>query len=149
MIAHLAQCANLCRNIYGSHPFYMDTRYYQLDKNSSHIPVSSGATDAEQSYVSYSHGVFFRNAHGQEILTHPQNLTWRSLGGSIDLTFYSGPTQAEVTKNYQVSTVGLPAMQQYFAFGYHQCRWGYQNWSAMQNVWDNFDKFEIPLETLW
>lgn len=90
-----------------------------------------------------------RNAHGQEVLTRPQSLVWRALGGSIDLTFYSGPTQADVTRDYQISTIGLPAMQQYFSFGFHQCRWGYQNWSVMDSVLSAFEKFEIPVETLW
>ncbi|KAJ5745182.1 hypothetical protein N7520_010364 [Penicillium odoratum] len=136
-------------NIYGSHPFYLDTRYYEVDGKGRHTLVTSDQTDQTKDYVSYSHGVFLRNAHGQEVLTRTASLIWRTLGGSIDLTFYSGPTQADVTRDYQVSTVGLPAMQQYFSFGYHQCRWGYQNWSVMDSVLSNFEKFEIPLETLW
>jgi alpha-glucosidase len=52
-------------------------------------------------------------------------------------------------KTYQTSTVGLPAMQQYFAFGYHQCRWGYANWSQLQDVVNNFAKFSLPLDTIW
>ncbi|KAJ5216987.1 hypothetical protein N7468_009995 [Penicillium chermesinum] len=137
------------QNIYGSHPFYLDTRYYEVNSHGKHIPVASDEADQSKDYVSYSHGVFFRNAHGQEVLTSPKNLTWRTLGGSVDLTFYAGPSQADVTKNYLISTVGLPAMQQYYTLGYHQCRWGYNNWSDMVNVLDNFEKFEIPLETLW
>lgn len=99
--------------------------------------------------MSYSHGVFLRNAHGQEVILDPQGLTWRTIGGAIDLTFYSGPTVAEVTKQYQQSTVGLPAMQKYDTLGFHQCRWGYNNWSEFGNVLANFEKFEIPLEYLW
>lgn len=137
------------RNIYGSHPFYLDTRYFEFDDHGSHRLVASDQADQSKNYVSYSHGVFMRNAHGQEVLTHSQNLTWRTLGGSIDLTFYSGPSQVDVTKNYLTSTIGLPAMQQYFAFGYHQCRWGYQNWSVVENVVDNFEKAGIPLENMW
>ncbi|KAJ5388149.1 hypothetical protein N7509_010690 [Penicillium cosmopolitanum] len=137
-------------NVYGSHPFYLDTRYYEASqKRGSMSPVSSDKIDSAKDYVSYSHGVFLRNAHGQEILTGPKKLTWRTLGGGIDLTFYSGPSQAEVTKNYQISTIGLPAMQQYFTFGYHQCRWGYRNWTEMQEIVDTFEKFEIPLENIW
>ncbi|CAL5865810.1 uncharacterized protein PFLUO_LOCUS16 [Penicillium psychrofluorescens] len=136
-------------NIYGSHPFYLDTRYFEFDDHGSHRLVASDQADQSKNYVSYSHGVFMRNAHGQEVLTHSQNLTWRTLGGSIDLTFYSGPSQVDVTKNYLTSTIGLPAMQQYFAFGYHQCRWGYQNWSVVENVVDNFEKAGIPLENMW
>lgn len=127
----------------------MDTRYYEVDSQGTHTLVSSDAADPNKDYVSYSHGVFLRNAHGQEILTGTDKVTWRTIGGNIDLTFYSGPTQPEVTSNYQVSTVGLPAMQQYFTFGFHQCRWGYSNWSVVEDVVANFEKFQIPLENIW
>lgn len=141
--------AHLYSNIYGSHPFYLDTRYFEVDGKGNHTPVASDKTDPSKKYVSYSHGVFVRNAHGQEVLTGDRNLTWRTLGGSVDLTFYSGPTQEEVTKNYQRSTIGLPTMQQYFTFGFHQCRWGYQNWSVVEDVVSTFENFQIPLETIW
>jgi hypothetical protein len=39
--------------------------------------------------VRIKHGVFSRNAHGQEVVMNPEGLKWRSLGGSIDLTFYN------------------------------------------------------------
>ena len=137
-------------NIYGSHPFYLDTRYYEQDASTGNLTlVTSNETDPSASYVSYSHGVYLRNAHGQEILLKPENITWRTLGGSIDLYFFDGPSQPEVTKNYQQAAVGLPAMQQYFSFGFHQCRWGYRNWSEVSDVVDNFRKFDIPLETIW
>lgn len=42
-----------------------------------------------------------------------ENITWRTLGGSIDLFFLSGPSQSEVTKQYQTGIIGLPAMQKY------------------------------------
>jgi len=109
-------------NIYGSHPFYLDTQYYELDTELSTVYVPSGAnttgTDAE--YVSYAHGVYLRNAHGQEILLRDTALTWRTIGGSIDLYFFSGPSPAEVTKQYVNAAAGLPAMQNYWSFGYHQ-----------------------------
>lgn len=136
-------------NIYGSHPFYLDTRYYEVDSHGAHTLVASDKADPSKEYKSYSHGVFLRNAHGQEVITKSKSLTWRTLGGSVDLTFYSGPTQRDVSKNYQVSTIGLPALQQYFTFGFHQCRWGYENWTVLEEVVANFDKFQIPLETIW
>ena len=48
-----------------------------------------------------------------------------------------------------MSAVGLPAMQQYFTFGFHQCRWGYANWSEVKSVVDNYEAFGIPLENIW
>lgn len=140
----------LTRNIYGHHAFYVDTRYYTVDEQTGeHTYVKSSEADATQDYVSYSHGIFLRNAHGQEVILNPKGLTWRTIGGSIDLTFYSGPTVAEVMEQYQRSTVGLPAMQKYDTLGFHQCRWGYNNWSEFADVLANFEKFEIPLEYLW
>ncbi|KAH6853911.1 glycoside hydrolase family 31 protein [Chaetomium sp. MPI-CAGE-AT-0009] len=135
-------------NLYGSHPIYLDTRYFTVD-DSGKLTYAPDATDKTEKYLSYTHGVFLRNAHTQEVLLQPSGITWRALGGSIDLYFYSGPGAAEVMSSYQQSTTGLPAMQQYWTLGFHQCRWGYDSWAAMQEVVDNFAKFEIPLETIW
>jgi alpha-glucosidase len=137
-------------NIYGSHPFYLDTRYYEIDSQTGNKTlVTSNDTNSASTYDSMSHGVYLRNAHGQEILLRADNITWRTLGGSIDLFFFDGPSQPEVTKQYQTGAIGLPAMQQYFTFGYHQCRWGYTNWTNLQEVVDNFAKFDIPVESIW
>ncbi|KAI1265016.1 family 31 glycosyl hydrolase [Xylariaceae sp. FL1019] len=135
-------------NLYGTHPFYLDTRYFQVDE-SGNLTYAPDATDKSAAYRSYTHGVFQRNAHAQEIVLQESSITWRALGGSIDLYFFEGPTQDEVTKAYQTSAIGLPAMQQYWTFGFHQCRWGYQNWTEVQGVIDNFAQNEIPLETMW
>ncbi|KAL3420941.1 glycosyl hydrolase family 31 [Phlyctema vagabunda] len=137
------------RNIYGDHPFYLDTRYYEIDDTTGDLSYAANATNSSAQYISYSHGVYLRNAHGQEVLLRPSNITWRTLGGNIDLYFYAGPTQDIVSKAYFKSTSSLPAMQQYFTFGYHQCRWGYANWSDLQDVVDEFSKFGIPLENIW
>jgi alpha-glucosidase len=136
-------------NIYGDHSFYLDTRYYEVDATTGNLTYAANATNESAEYVSYSHGVYMRNSHGQEVLLRPSNMTWRTIGGSIDLYFYAGPTQDKVTKAYQTSAIGLPAMQQYFTFGYHQCRWGYTNWTELQDVVDNFANFGIPLENIW
>ena len=135
--------------MYGSHPFYLDTRYYEADSNGNLSLVTTNETNATADYVSYSHGVYNRNAHGQEILLRPTNITWRLLGGSVDMYVFAGPTQPEITTAYQMTAVGLPAMQQYFTFGFHQCRWGYANWTVLQSVVDNYEAFGIPLENIW
>ncbi|GAB7356060.1 hypothetical protein MBLNU459_g6677t1 [Dothideomycetes sp. NU459] len=136
-------------NLYGNHPFYLDTRYYAVDEATGDHTLLTGNATANASYVSYSHGVYLRNSHGLEALLQPNNITWRTLGGSIDLYFFDGPTQPEVTKQYQTGAIGLPAMQQYWSFGFHQCRWGYKNWTEVEAVVDSFAEFGIPLETIW
>ena len=111
--------------------------------------VTSNETDPSNDYVSYSHGLYNRNAHGQEILLRPTNITWRALGGSIDLYFYAGPRATDAIASFQQSAAGLPAMQQYFTLGFHQCRWGYANWSQVEEVVDDFAKFDLPLDNIW
>ncbi|GAP84450.2 putative glycoside hydrolase family 31 protein [Rosellinia necatrix] len=135
-------------NLYGFHPTYLDTRYFEVDQSGS-MAYAAHPNDKSAQYKSFTHGVYLRNAHTQEILLRGPGITWRTLGGAIDLYFYEGPTQDRVTKSYQTSAIGLPAMQQYWTFGYHQCRWGYQNWSVVEEVVDQFAKHEIPLETIW
>ncbi|KAF2661862.1 glycoside hydrolase family 31 protein [Lophiostoma macrostomum CBS 122681] len=139
------------RNIYGSHPFYLDTRYFETDSSGkrSLYKRGNGGTSGGSSYESYAHGVYLRNTHGQEVLLRSESLTWRTLGGSIDLFFFDGPTQPEVTKQYQLSAIGLPKMEAYWGFGYHQCRWGYRNWTELREIVDTFKAFDIPLETIW
>ena len=109
------------RNLYGSHPFYLQTRYYS--SSGDLVTESMNSTSSSANYTSYTNGVYFRNAHGMEVLMNPTNVTWRTLGGSIDLYFFSGPTQPEVTRQY-LNVIGKPALQQYWGFGFHQCRWG-------------------------
>ena len=129
----------------------MDTRYYEIDPNTGNktLVTTTNTTNATGNYISYSHGIFNRNAHGQEILLRPSNITWRLLGGAIDLYVYAGPTQPKITSAYQMSAIGLPPMQQYFTFGFHQCRWGYANWSQLQEVVTNYEDAGIPLENIW
>ena len=133
-------------NIYGTHPIYYDTRYYDADTG-DYVPWNQ--TSLDTSYTSLTHGLYYRNTHGQEVLLEGDGITWRTLGGNIDLFLYAGPTVEEVAKSYQKSAIGLPALQQYFTFGYHQCRWGYTNWTELQDVVDNFTDFGIPLENIW
>ncbi|KKZ66865.1 alpha-glucosidase [[Emmonsia] crescens] len=106
-------------NLYGSHPFYLDTRYFEVQKDEKLVPVINNEHDPSRTYV------------------------------SIDLYFYSGPSQPEVTKKFQLSTIGLPPLQQYYTFGFHQCRWGYKSWTELESIVSNFEKFKIPLETIW
>ncbi|RVX72685.1 hypothetical protein B0A52_04083 [Exophiala mesophila] len=137
-------------NLYGSHPFYLQTSYYEVGDGNTTTLVTDNSDDLDPSknYTSYSHGAYLRNAHGQEVLLRDANVTWRTLGGSIDLYFFSGPTQPEVTRQY-LQVIGQPVLQPYWGFGFHQCRWGYQNWSVTEEVVNKYEQFGIPLETIW
>jgi len=115
-------------NGYSTHPMYLETRY------------ANG--------TSSSHGVYARNAHGQDWLLRPGRVTYRTIGGSFDLYFFNGPTPSEVISQYQPGVIGTPAMQAYWALGFHQVRWSYQNWTNLQNVIDAYHDAGIQLESV-
>ena len=85
-------------NVYGTYPFYQETRYHG----------GKGTT---------AHGAYARNAHGQEWLLRDNTVTYRTLGGSFDFYFLSGQeadgssSALETIRQFQVGCVGTPAMQ--------------------------------------
>lgn len=165
------------RNIYGVHPFYMDQRFANLSETNLNTPpanvsllpgihwgnvsangtllgrnstlVNSTALHAGKPFKkSYSHGVYWRTSAPQEVVVEEESLTWRALNGVVDLYFFAGPTPKDVMLQY-VQEIGLPALQPYWALGYHQCRWGYDSVEALEEVVDKFHQFDLPLETVW
>lgn len=116
------------KNIYGSHPFYLEVR-----------PRSAGLA---------SHGVFLLNSHGMDVLLKPGALEYRVLGGTFDFYFFAGSSPTEVVEQYS-EVVGRPAQVPYWALGFHLCRYGYWNLEGMKRVVDAMRKADIPLETIW
>lgn len=136
------------RNIYGHHPVFLDTRFYSQNRN-QYTLVTDQDTSATGQYVSRTHGLFNRNAHAQDILLRDESITWRAIGGAIDLYFFDGPGATDVISQYQNGVTGLPVLQQYWTFGFHQSRWGYKNWSEVEDVVNNYKAADIPLECAW
>jgi alpha-glucosidase len=116
-------------NLYGNHPVYFDHR-------------NSG-----------SHGVFFLNSNGMDIKIDNTNgknqfLEYNTLGGVFDFYFFTASDPIGVSQQY-AEVVGLPTMMPYWAFGFHNCRYGYQDAFAVAEVISNYSKAEIPLEVMW
>lgn len=116
-------------NLYGNHPVYFEHR--------------TGGT----------HGVSFLNSDGIDIKINNtaddgQYLEYNTLGGVLDFYFLSGPSPIDVSQQY-AQLVGLPAMIPYFGFGFHQCRYGYQDVYNVAEVVYNYSQASIPLETMW
>ncbi|KAJ5099962.1 Glycoside hydrolase family 31 [Penicillium argentinense] len=117
-------------NLYGAHPVYVDHR------------GDAGA-----------HGVFFLNSNGMDIKIDVddegrQYLEYNTLGGVLDFYFIAGPSPKEVSKQY-AEVVGRPAMQSYWTFGFHNCRYGYQDVYDVAEAVYNYSRAHIPLETMW
>lgn len=110
---------------------------------------------------STAHGVYARNAHAQEWLMRERTLTFRAIGGIIDLYFLGGESDdsrskgdpsssaLEVIRQYQQGCVGLPAMQQYWTLGFHQSHWGWKSIAKLHQIIENYEAAGIPVESIW
>eukprot|EP00775_Hariotina_reticulata_P010104 gene10104-10260_t len=112
-------------NLYGSHPFYL-----QVNADGS------------------SHGVFFRNSNGMDFILNATSLTYRTIGGILDIYLFLGPTPEAVIQQYH-QVIGTSVMPPFWALGLHQGKWGYHNISVLEAVVNNYTAVDVPLECLW
>lgn len=113
-------------NLYGNHPIYFE-----------HRPTGT-------------HGVFLLNSNGMDVKLTNGSLEYNVIGGVLDFYFLAGSTSdpAAVARQY-AQVVGTPAEVPYWSLGFHQCRFGYQNYIAVADVITNYSAANIPLETMW
>ncbi|KAI4903325.1 hypothetical protein NFI96_015943 [Prochilodus magdalenae] len=113
-------------NLYGVHPFYL-------------LMEADGL----------AHGSFLLNSNAMDVVLQPAPaLTWRTIGGILDLYVFLGPDPGSVVGEY-LEVIGKPAMPPYWALGYHLCRWGYD---SSNNTWDvvrGMRNYGIPQDVQW
>jgi alpha-glucosidase (family GH31 glycosyl hydrolase) len=87
-------------------------------------------------------------SNGMDVTLLDSSISFRMIGGIIDLYVFSGPTPANVIQQY-TSLVGRPALMPYWALGFHSCRWGYETLDQVKEVVKNYSLAGIPLDTQW
>eukprot|EP00743_Colponemidia_sp_Colp-15_P001390 GILK01001525.1.p1 GENE.GILK01001525.1~~GILK01001525.1.p1 ORF type:complete len:894 (-),score=148.33 GILK01001525.1:161-2842(-) len=152
-------------NIYGlgerTREFRLDSndKIYTIFAKDQMTPYDDGSGDSKQTYGSHpfyldyrgsgnAHGVLLLNAHGMDISLRNDGLTYKTIGGVIDLFVFAGPEPDTVLKQYH-KLIGLPSLPPYWSLGFHQCRWGYDTLEKLQTVVQKFKDNKLPLDTIW
>jgi alpha-D-xyloside xylohydrolase len=111
-------------NLYGSFPYYLQL----LDGK--------------------AHGAMLLNSNGMDVRLYDDSIKWSVIGGVIDLYVFSGSSPADVVKQY-TDVVGRPAMQPYWSFGFHNCKYGYTSVYEVEDIVQKYKDAKIPLDTQW
>jgi hypothetical protein len=116
-------------NLYSTHPFYM-------------VIEPDGQ----------AFGVFIFNSNAQdykfdEFDDEQAMLTYRTIGGILDVFFFVGPTPEHVIRQYQ-SVIGKPYMPPYWALGFQLSRYGYNSLSNMKAAMMRTLDANIPLDVM-
>lgn len=71
-----------------------------------------------------------------------------SESGVLDLFIFTS-ADASVNMAHFSKLVGRTVLPQYFAIGYHQCRWNYLTDTDVTDVSSRFDDEDIPMDVMW
>ncbi|CAF1225575.1 unnamed protein product [Adineta ricciae] len=114
-------------NLYGTHPFYMS-----IERDGQ------------------AFGVFILNSNAQdykidEFEYEQSKITYRTIGGILDLFFFAGPRPEDVIRQYQL-VIGNPFMPPYWALGFQLCRYGYDTLENMKAAMQRTLNAKIPID---
>ncbi|KAI1711649.1 glycosyl hydrolases family 31 domain-containing protein [Ditylenchus destructor] len=113
-------------NYYGVHPFYMGLE-------------PSGK----------AHGVLIMNSNAQEVTTGPgPHITYRTIGGQLDIYFLPGPGPEQVVQQYQ-QLLGKPFLPAYWALGFQLCRFGFKSSQHLADTIKRQQDAGIPIDVAY
>jgi alpha-D-xyloside xylohydrolase len=88
------------------------------------------------------------SSNGMDVFLSEGKITYKVLGGNIELYIFTGPSPLDVLKQY-VDFIGKPFMPPLWSLGVHQCRWGYKDVTLARKAVDSYKEKQIPLDALW
>ena len=96
------------------------------------------------------YAVLFLNSNAQQMSIDNDRckMTFRSIGGQLNIFVITGKSPLEVISQYH-RIIGTSAVPPYWVLGTHQSRWGYKSVSSLEDVVRGYKDKGIPLEVMW
>lgn len=76
------------------------------------------------------------------------SLTFRTIGGIIDLRIFTGPKPRDVIDQY-TSIIGRPMVPPYWSLGFHLCRFNYGSVNHTAEILENNLKAGLPIVSIF
>ena len=133
-----------------------DTGGIQMDEGKggkngySHQPVGLHRTKIENIWL----GFIFLNSNNQDVVIKTlredgtTSLQHKTIGGIIDYYIIITKSPIEAVQSIH-KILGYPFLPPYWAVAYHQSRLSYNHISNFKTTYNNFKKYEIPVDTMW
>ena len=118
----------------------------------SHQPIGLHKTKYDYLWL----GIVFLNTNAQDVIIRNSNekdetntyLTHKTIGGIIDYYIIVNNSPEEVVKNIHF-LLGIPPLPPYWSLGNHQSRYGYKDFTQFRDVYENYKKYNISIDTMW
>ncbi|KAI3387376.1 hypothetical protein SNEBB_006492 [Seison nebaliae] len=119
-------------NLYGTHPFFIS----RLKSNNSF-------------------GIILKNSNAMEIIgkSNP-SLTYRSIGGIFDFTFFVSSTDNSRSSFNEIihqfmDVIGYPQLPPQWSFGFHLCRFGSKSLENVENILKRNIQKNMSIDVQW
>jgi len=125
------------KGTYGSHPLYL-------------MHEKSGKF----------HAVFLKNSNAMDIelknyetvdmqgITETATITYKIVGGVFDFRFFIDETAEKAIHLYH-QYIGGHILPPFWAFGFHQSRYGFVNYNVVKELMNKFQEKNMPLDAVW
>ena len=68
-----------------------------------------------------AHGMLLMSSNGMDVVITEDTMSFRILGGILDLYIFAGPTPMQVLEQL-TRVIGRPALPPFWSLGFHQCK---------------------------
>ena len=115
----------------------------------SHQPIGLHRTKFKNFWL----GFIFLNTNSQDVVIHSDSknntyLTHRTIGGIIDYYIIVCDSAEEILKTIQM-LLGSPPLPPFWAFGYHQSRYGYKSFNDFKEIYEKYKSLNISIDAMW